>query len=82
MQYDDNPESIEDPTYGTLQAYYKTWGLDNQNVVRWEQLQTRKCTKEELNIAEENNGGGNFYEPDENSRRDLTIYYKKLKCLE
>ena len=29
MQYDDNPESIEDPTYGTLQAYYKTWGLDN-----------------------------------------------------
>ena len=26
--YDDNPEIIEDPSIGVLNAYYKTWGLD------------------------------------------------------
>ena len=26
--YDDNMESIEDPRYGQLNAYYKQWGLD------------------------------------------------------
>ena len=25
--YDSNPESIEDPSIGTVNAYYKTWGL-------------------------------------------------------
>ena len=26
--YDSNPEIIEDPSIGVLNAYYKTWGLD------------------------------------------------------
>ena len=27
--YDSNPEPIEDPSYGLLKAYYKSWGLQN-----------------------------------------------------
>lgn len=29
--YDSNTEPIEDPTYGKLRAYYKTWGLEDTN---------------------------------------------------
>ena len=25
--YDSNPEPIEDPSYGILKAYYKSWGI-------------------------------------------------------
>ena len=34
--YDDNPDPIEDPTYGVLKAYYKSWGLiADQRGVHW-----------------------------------------------
>jgi len=29
--YDSNYESIEDDDYGTLQAFYKTWGFEDAN---------------------------------------------------
>ena len=28
--YDSNQESIEDPSIGTVDAYYKTWGIGEQ----------------------------------------------------
>ena len=43
--YDDNREHIEDPTYGTIKAYYKTWGLNEQKqTVDFVELPTSMCT--------------------------------------
>ena len=49
--YDSNPYSIEDPSIGTLNAYYKTWGLDPEHGgVKFEKVPTRNCTEAELHI--------------------------------
>lgn len=48
--YDENYESIEDATYGTLKAYYKTWGQADQPGVGWEEIPTTLCTPEQLGI--------------------------------
>ena len=46
--YDDNLEPIDDPTYGDLKAYYKSWGLPGDpHGVNWVELQTKQCTKEQ-----------------------------------
>ena len=43
--YDDETESIEDPTIGTLKPYYKSWGLkENKQGVDFEPLPMRECT--------------------------------------
>ena len=46
--YDDNQEPIEDPTYGLLKAYYKTWGLDEDDYgdIVWVELESDYCTSE------------------------------------
>ena len=43
--YDGNQEPIEDPEYGELKAFYKTWGMpgDPPGVI-WEELPTKQCT--------------------------------------
>ena len=49
--YDSNKESIEDPAYGQLKAYYKTWGLEGQRGVNFEPLPFEFCSAEQLGIA-------------------------------
>ncbi len=39
--YDSNPESIDDPSYGELKPYYKSWGLVGGGGVDFEPLPTR-----------------------------------------
>ena len=48
--YDSNQESIEDPTIGTLEAYYKSWGLVGDGGVHFEKVPTRNCTEAELHV--------------------------------
>ena len=48
--YDSNAEAIEDPSIGTLKAYYKTWGLHEGGGVKWEPIPTRDCSQAELHI--------------------------------
>ena len=36
--YDNNPEPIDDPTYGTLKAYYKSWGIKSTNAIDFEPI--------------------------------------------
>ena len=80
--YDGNPEPIEDPTYGVLKAYYKTWGIDKSSKgVIFEELPSRACTTAELNMENETNSNARFFEPHSNSFIDLNQYHKKLKCL-
>ena len=37
-EYDDNPEPIEDPSYGLVKAYYKSWGIKEGIGVDFEEL--------------------------------------------
>ena len=81
--YDSNPEPIEDPSIGVLKPYYKSWGIkETLSGVDFEALPTRNCTQAELHINGESDPNSAFFVPHKNSARDLSFYYKKLKCLD
>ena len=48
--YDDELESIEDPSIGTIRPFYKSWGLKGSGEVDFEPIPTRPCTPAELHI--------------------------------
>ena len=49
--YDGSSEPIEDPTYGALVAYYRSWGnLANSEQVFLGEFPTRLCRPEELHL--------------------------------
>ncbi len=49
--YDDNYDMIDEPDYGELKAYYKTWGLDESDgFVEFNEIPTTQCTYEQLGI--------------------------------
>ena len=74
---------IEDPTYGILKPYYKSWGIkESVKGVDFEPLATRECTKAELHIHNETDPKSKFYKPHVNSVSDLSFYYRKLKCMD
>ena len=51
--YDNNREPIEDPSFGTIKAYYKTWGLEESvQGIAFEEVPTTMCTKEQLSIRD------------------------------
>ena len=88
--YDDETEPIDDPTYGEIKAYYKTWGFEDYNGVRFDPLETTQCTRALLNLPEE--GGVNeasehsqessrFFEAHKNAIGDISYYSKKFKCI-
>jgi hypothetical protein len=87
--YDDEQESIEDPSYGEIKAYYKTWGLIEGQSTNFEELPSRICTRAELGLEKEDGDdvsdyskAGRLFETHKNSINDLKYYYKKLKCVE
>ena len=80
--YDSNPESIEDPSYGVMSAYYKTWGFEDSVGVEFKPLKTRNCTQAELHINNQTDPSSNFYKPHPGGESDLSFYYRKLKCLD
>ena len=80
--YDNNPEIIEDPSYGVLSPYYKTWGFNNYGGVDWEALKTRPCTAAELHINNQTDPDSIFYPPHPNGILNLSLYHKKLKCFD
>ena len=44
--YDENYESIEDDDYGTLKAFYKTWGMKDAPGEQFTEVPTSFCTRE------------------------------------
>ena len=45
--YDDEDyEQVDEPDYGELKAYYKTWGLKDAQGVEFTEIPTTQCTKE------------------------------------
>ena len=85
--YDSNRDPIEDPQYGVLKAYYKTWGLSTGKGVQWTELADEYCTKQELGLnnegklIENQSSSSIFFDTHKNSVSDFTYYHKKLKCL-
>ena len=41
--YDGNREPVEDPSYGVLKPYYKTWGFGYEGF--FQEIPTRPCTE-------------------------------------
>ncbi len=39
--YDSNREPIEDPSYGVLKPFYKSWGIMGTSGIHWQELPTR-----------------------------------------
>ena len=79
--YDDNLEPIEDPSYGVLRPYYKTWGL-GLDETSFTEIPTRPCTKAELHVQNQTSEDSKFFKPQDTFRKDLEKYYKKLNCLD
>ena len=80
--YDSNTESIDDPTYGEIKPYYKSWGLKETAGVHFEPLLMRNCSQAELHINNQTDIKSQFFQPHSNSATDLAFYHKKLKCLD
>ena len=86
--YDSNREPIEQPEYGELKAYYKSWGIMDTNDVHFEELQTDYCTREQLGLFEDadevkitDREGSLFYPTHKSYINDFTFYSKKYKCI-
>ena len=82
--YDENYESIEDDDYGTLKAFYKTWGMADAPGVEFTEIPSAPCTRAQLGLPDEETGEqkpGLFYPLHKNSVNDLTYYNKKFKCI-
>ena len=79
---------IEDPTYGTLRAYYKSWGIKKETAgIDFELIETNACTRAQLGLtklADDTESDYSqpplFYEHHPNGLSDVEYYYKKLKC--
>lgn len=48
--YDDETEPIDDPTYGVLKAYYKSWGIHSDVGIDWEELPSDYCTEDQFGL--------------------------------
>ena len=51
--YDDVTEPIDDPSYGELKAYYKSWGIYSAVGIDWEALDVGYCSKDQLGLNED-----------------------------
>ena len=52
-RYDGNKESIEDPDYGTMKAYYRHWGIVDNLAVYVDEVPTRPCTYADFGLDED-----------------------------
>ena len=81
--YDSNREPIEDPSIGVLKPYYKSWGIKaGIGGIDFEELPTRMCNAEELNVENKTDPNSPFFIPHSTSVADLGYYHKKMKCVD
>ena len=79
--YDSNPDPIEDPDYGVVKAYLKSWGNTGDSGVNFIELSTRFCREEDLGLTEETARFSLFFKPHESSITDARLYINKMKCI-
>ena len=80
--YDKNPEPIEDPSYGVIKPYYKSWNIKEDGIVDFEELPTRKCSEHEFHINGKTDPKSKFFKPSKSHERDIARLHRKLKCLD
>ena len=76
--FDANRESIEDPSYGVVKAFYESWSSESADT---RELPTRDCTEAELHINGKSDPKSAFFTPKQPAD-NLGYYHKKLKCLD
>ena len=86
-EYDDNEMPIEDPSYGQLKAYYKSWGIKENVSVDFEELPTTYCSRSQIGLPPEEGEVTDeakrlFFPVHKNSIGDISYYYRKFKCVD
>ena len=76
--YDQNPDSIEDPTIGTLEFYMKEFGSTFKGI-NFRKLPTKPC---DFNDVEGSNENSPFYPTYYDSENLLKTYGQKMKCID
>ena len=86
--YDANREPIDQPEYGALKPYYKSWGIVDSNDVHFEPLAADYCTREQLGLVADadevktgDREGSRFFATHKNAISDFTYYSKKYRCV-
>ena len=80
--YDSETEPIEDPEVGEIKFYHKIWDVANfesGTTIQFIEIPTRPCTEDDF--AENNSDSSLFYPIKNSSKADMSIHWKKLKCV-
>ena len=82
--YDGVLDAIEDPAIGVVKFYLKQWGLNDEPGITFQEVTTRPCRKEDFNWGdgESSSETSKFFPINDVSKRDLSFYYRKMKCLD
>ena len=80
--YDGSSEVVEDPDYGEVKFYIKSFGLGEPGVI-FDELPVRICDPAtDFNYADDNNPGATFYRANPANGNDLKTYGGKMKCID
>ena len=87
IEYDGNPEPIDDPRYGQIVAQTFSWGFADQQGVSVQKMGLHRCTEEELNLepnreVQIDKNDTKFFPIHPNSEKDVKLYKKKLWCMD
>ena len=87
IDYDSNPEPIDDPRYGKITAKTFSWGFGDTQGTAGGYMGLHRCTPDELfNDSEDPSSDdtpyGKFFPIHSNSLKDVKLYQKKLWCID
>ena len=72
IEWDEGETTLEDPSYGMLRFYIKSWGKDMPYAEKFHEVGSHLCAPTELNdINGTNSGVSFFYETSRNSDYDI-----------
>ena len=79
-EYDGKSSIVEDPQYGIVKFRWKRWGINTLNFGLDTTIETKLCTKDDLNDVEGSNHKSLFYKLHERDEPILEAYGPKMKC--
>ena len=69
--FDGDEEPIDDPKYGRIFARYQYWGFEGfENGVKFQEIETHRCTEEELGV-DKNHDNQHFFEIEEKNIKEI-----------
>ena len=81
VDYDSKGHDHDLSQYGTVKAFYKTWGDDSNPGTHYKEIDSRPCTKEELGVGLET-GGTRFWPLHPNEVHEHATYENILQCID